>query len=88
MSKQYAHLSTRYGQNICEVSKRLAKNCRRSCAHKSIVDERITARLYRTCVLTQVRQKCHEVKRESRLIFFLVLNKNILHNETTPIQIY
>ena len=32
--------STRYGQNICEVSKRLAKNCRRSCAHKSIVDER------------------------------------------------
>ena len=39
--------STRYGQNICEVSKRLAKNCR-SCAHKSIVDEwtngRVTAR--------------------------------------------
>ena len=31
--------STRHGQNICEVSKRLAKNCRRSCAHKSIVDE-------------------------------------------------
>ena len=31
---------TRYGLNICEVSKRLAKNCRRSCAHKSIVDER------------------------------------------------
>ena len=53
--------STRHGHNICEVSKRLAKNCRRSCAHKSIVDEwmngRITARLYRTCVLTQVRQK-------------------------------
>ena len=53
--------STRYGQNICEVSKRLAKNCRRSCAHKSIVDERtngrVTARIYCTCVLTQVRQK-------------------------------
>ena len=32
--------STRHGQNICEVSKQLAKNCRRSCAHKSIVDER------------------------------------------------
>ena len=32
--------SIRYGQNICEVSKRLAKNCRRSCAHKSTVDER------------------------------------------------
>ena len=31
--------STRHGQNICEVSKWLAKNCR-SCAHKSIVDER------------------------------------------------
>ena len=33
--------STYHGQNICEVSKRLAKNCRRSCAHKSIVDERM-----------------------------------------------
>ena len=67
--------STRYGQNICEVSKGLDKNCRRSCAHKSIVDEqtngRVTARLYRTCVLTQVRQKygmtipchCHVVSR-------------------------
>ena len=36
--------STRYGRNICEVSKRLAKNCRRSCAHKSIVDERTNGR--------------------------------------------
>ena len=38
MSKQYAHLHA-MAKNICEVSKRLAKNVRRSCAHKSIVDE-------------------------------------------------
>ena len=38
MSKQYAHLHAM--AKTCEVSKRLAKNCRRSCAHKSIVDER------------------------------------------------
>ena len=39
MSKQYAHLHAM--AKTCEVSKRLAKNCRRSCAHKSIVDKRM-----------------------------------------------
>ena len=30
--------STNHGQNICEVSKWLAKNCRRSCAHETPTD--------------------------------------------------
>ena len=30
--------STHYGQNICEVSKWLAKNCKRSCAHETPTD--------------------------------------------------
>ena len=64
-----------------------------SCAHKSIVDERtnrrVTARLYRTCVLTQVRQKpnyhtigimyiLHDEALFFQLKSFLILHKNML----------
>ena len=60
MSKQYAHLHAMAKTSV-KFQNDWQKNCRRSCAHKSIVDERtnvrVTARLYRTCVLTQVRQK-------------------------------
>ena len=63
MSKQYAHLNDM--AKTCEVSKLLAKNCRRSCAHKSIVDERTNGQIDHGTPISHLRASADATKTNS-----------------------